>query len=144
MRQASQFLPCADKQLWRRNYMSAAYAKGVAQASPQAPISYDRFHVLAMANEAMDEVRRNETSTRPQSIQAALGDNDRKLLKSLTWGMQRNPYGWCVTQTNAMHCLQHSTTKSARAWLLKMALRTVYANAAKHNKETQAKSELTA
>jgi len=124
--------------------MSAAYAKGVAQALPQAHISYDRFHVVAMANEAMDEVRRNETSTRPESIKAALGDNDRKLLKSLTWGMRRNPDGWSLKQTNAMHWLQHSTLKSARAWRLKMALRTVYANAAKHNNETQAKSELTA
>lgn len=124
--------------------MSAAFAKGVAQALPEAQISYDRFHVVAMANEAMDEVRRNETSTQPQSIKAALGDNDRKLLKSLTWGMRRNPDGWSVKQTNAMHWLQHSALKSARAWRLKMALRTVYANAARHNNATQAKSELKA
>jgi transposase len=38
--------------------MSAAYAKGVALALPHAQISYDRFHVIAMANEAMDGVRR--------------------------------------------------------------------------------------
>jgi transposase len=124
--------------------MSAAYAKGVAQALSQAQISYDRFHVVAMANEAMDEVRRHETSTQPQAIKAALGDNDRKLLKSLTWGMRRNPDGWSVKQTNAMHWLQHSTLRSARAWRLKMALRTVYANAARHNNATQAKSELKA
>ncbi len=37
----------------------------MAQALPQAQISYDRFRVVAMANEAMDEVRRNETSTQP-------------------------------------------------------------------------------
>jgi transposase len=124
--------------------MSAAYAKGVAQALSQTQISYDRFHVVAMANEAMDEVRRHETSTQPQAIKAALGDNDRKLLKSLTWGMRRNPDGWSVKQTNAMHWLQHSTLRSARAWRLKMALRTVYANAARHNNATQAKSELKA
>lgn len=124
--------------------MSAAYAKGVAQALPEAQISYDRFHVVAMANEAMDEVRRNETSTRPQAVKQALGKNDRKLLKSLAWGMRRNPEGWSVKQTNAMHWLQHSTLKSARAWRLKMALRTVYANAVQHNNETQAKSELKA
>jgi transposase len=122
--------------------MSAAFAKGVAQALPEAQISYDRFHVVAMANEAMDEVRREETRTQPQSIKAALGDNDRKLLKSLTWGMRRNPEGWSLKQTNAMHWLQHSTLKSARAWRLKMALRTVYANAAKHNDEAMAKAEL--
>ncbi|MBA3057097.1 ISL3 family transposase [Rhodoferax sp.] len=122
--------------------MSAAFAKGVSQALPQAQISYDRFHVVAMANEAMDEVRREETRTQPQSIKAALGENDRKLLKSLTWGMRRNPDGWSVKQTNAMHWLQHSTLKSARAWRLKMALRTVYANALKLNDAIQAKSEL--
>lgn len=122
--------------------MSAAYAKEVAQALPQAQISYDRSHVVAMANEAMDEVRREETRTQPQSIKAALGEANRKLLKSLAWGMRRNPDGWSVKQTNAMHWLQHSTLKSARAWRLKMALRTVYASAVKHNIETKAKSEL--
>jgi hypothetical protein len=34
--------------------MSAAYAKGAALGLPQAQISYDRFHVVAMAIEAMD------------------------------------------------------------------------------------------
>lgn len=122
--------------------MSAAYAKGVSQALPNAQISYDRFHVVAMANEAMDEVRREETRTQPQSIKTALGGNDRKLLKSLTWGMRRNPEGWSTKQLNAMHWLQHSTLKSARAWRLKMALRTVYANAVKNNDATLAKAEL--
>jgi len=84
------------------------------------------------------------TRTQPQSIKAALGGNDRKLLKSLTWGMRRNPDGWSVKQTNAMHWLQHSSLKSARAWRLKTALRTVYANAVKHNDAMQAKSELKA
>lgn len=122
--------------------MSAAYAKGVGLALPRAQISYDRFHVIAMANEAMDGVRRQEMSTQPQSIKDALGDNDRKLLKSLTWGMRRNPQGWSVKQTNAMHWLQHSTLKSARAWRLKMALRAVYAKATQENSAEQAKADL--
>ncbi len=37
--------------------MSAAYAKGVGMALPEALISCDRYHVVAMANEAMDKVR---------------------------------------------------------------------------------------
>ena len=122
--------------------MSAAYAKGVAQALPQAQISYDRFHVIAMANQAMDGVRRQEMSTQPQAVKDALGDNDRKLLKSLTWGMRRNPQGWSAKQTNAMHWLQHSTLKSARAWRLKMALRAVYAKATQENSGVQAKADL--
>lgn len=122
--------------------MSAAYAKGVGMALPQAQISYDRFHVIAMANEAMDEVRRLEMSSQPQKVKAALGSADRKLLKSLTWGMRKNADGWSVKQTNAMHWLQHSTLKSARAWRLKMALREVYARAAQANDETQARQDL--
>ena len=58
-----------------------------------------------------------------------MGDNDRQLLKSLTWRMRRNPGDWSVRQTNAMHWLQRSTLKSARAWRLKIVLRAVYANA---------------
>lgn len=122
--------------------MSAAYAKGVAAALPKAQISYDRFHVIAMANEAMDGVRRQEMSTQPQAVKDALGDNDRKLLKSLTWGMRRNPQGWSIKQTNAMHWLQHSTLKSARAWRLKMALRAVYAKTTQENSAVQAKADL--
>lgn len=92
--------------------MSAAYAKGVALALPNAQISYDRFHVIAMANEAMDGVRRQEMSSQPQAVKEALGDNDRKLLKS------------------------------ARAWRLKMALRAVYASAAAGNDREHASKGL--
>ena len=53
--------------------MSAAYAKGVGLALPQAQISYDRFHVIAMANEAMDGVRRQEMSHAAPSGQGRLG-----------------------------------------------------------------------
>lgn len=122
--------------------MSAAYAKGVTAALPQAQISYDRFHVIALANEAMDGVRRQEMSTQPQTVKDALADNDRKLLKSLTWGMRRNPQDWSVKQTNAMYWLQRSTLKSARAWRLKMALRAVYAKATQQNSAVQAKADL--
>ena len=122
--------------------MSAAYAKGVGQALPKAHISYDRFHIVAMATKAMDEVRQEETRTQPKAIKQALGGNDRHLLKSLSWGMRRNPDGWSKKQLYAMHWLQHSTLKSARAWRLKMALRTVYANAVQHNNEAQATAEL--
>lgn len=124
--------------------MSAAYAKGVALALPNAQISYDRFHVVAMANEAMDAVRRQEMGSEPRAITEALGGNDRKLLKSLAWGMRRNPGDWSDKQTTTMHWLQRSTLKSARAWRLKMALRAVYASAVKTNDREHAGKELKA
>lgn len=122
--------------------MSAAYAKGVALALPQAQISYDRFHVIAMATDAMDGVRRLEMKEEPHAVKEALGANERALLKSLTWGMRRNPQGWSIKQINAMHWLQRSTLKSARAWRLKMALRAVYAKAAQENCAVKARADL--
>ena len=56
--------------------------------------------------------------------------------------MRRNPQGWSVKQTDAMHWLQHSTLKSARAWRLKVALHAVYAKATQHNSAEQAKADL--
>ncbi|GIX25292.1 MAG: ISL3 family transposase ISMac21 [Caldimonas sp.] len=122
--------------------MSAAYAKGTTMAPPQALISYDRFHVIAMANEAMDLVRRAEMRDEALAVRSALGTHDRKTLKQLLWGMRRNPASWSRRQLDAMHWLQHSTLKSARAWRLKMALREVYAQARAHNSLDQASADL--
>ena len=124
--------------------MSAAYAKGVALALPNAQISYDRYHVVAMANEAMDKVRQAELRDEPQAVAKALGTSERKTIKGLMWGMRKNPSGWSRTQLNAMHWLQHSGLKSARAWRLKMALREVYARAAASNDPHGARADLSA
>lgn len=122
--------------------MSAAYAKGVGEALPAASISYDRFHVIALANEAMDAVRREEMRASPAAVRAALGVADRKVLKGLMWGMRKNPGGWSQTQWDAMSWLQRSNLKSARAWRLKQALREVYAAALASNSEAQARAAL--
>jgi transposase len=121
--------------------MSAAYTKGVAEALPQAQISYDRFHVIALANAAMDAVRCNEMQTRPAEVRATLG-SDKATRKALLWSMRKNPTDWSRKQTNAMHCLQHSNLQSARAWRLKQALRDVYAQGVAANCEQQAEAAL--
>lgn len=122
--------------------MSAAYTKGVGKTLPQAAISFDRFHVVALANEAMDAVRREEMRTQPVAVREALGSTDRKVLKGLMWGMRKNPVGWSSKQTEAMHWLQRSNLKSARAWRLKQALREVYAKAVAANSEELASTAL--
>jgi transposase len=124
--------------------MSAAYAKGAAQVLPAAAISYDRFHVVAMAIQAMDDVRREELRTEPEEVAAALLGADPRTRRNLLWGMRKNPSGWTMGQTNAMHWLQRSALKSARAWRLRMALREVYARARQHNSPEQAASDLRA
>jgi len=40
--------------------MSPAFISGVEQWFPEAAITYDRFHVMKIMNQALDEVRRGE------------------------------------------------------------------------------------
>lgn len=122
--------------------MSAAYATDVGLELPQAQISDDRFHVAAIANEAMDQVRRAEMQDDVTVVREPLGGNDRKTLKQLKWDIRRNPSGWSRQLVNAMHWLQSSARKSERAWLLKMALREVCAAECSHNNPEKACADL--
>ena len=79
--------------------ISAACAKGAAHAPRNAHISDDRFHVLSMTIEAMNEVLRPEMARDPKTVRSALGAGDHRTLKQLLWGMRRNPAGWSVRQT---------------------------------------------
>jgi transposase len=45
--------------------MSPAFIKGVADNLPNAQITFDKFHILKIINEAVDEVRREEAKTNP-------------------------------------------------------------------------------
>lgn len=124
--------------------MSAAYAKGAGAALPQADISYDRFHVVSLAVQAMDDVRREELRAEPEEVATALRGADPQTRRNLLWGMRKNPTGWSAAQSHAMHWLQRSGLKSARAWRLRMALREIYAHARQHNDTQHAAGELTA
>jgi transposase len=118
--------------------MSAAYAKGIGKSLPNAQISYDRYHVVALANKAMDQVRKAEWKTDSERVHEALGDLTARERRSILWAMRRNPSGWSNRQANAMHWLKRANLKSARAWRLKMGLREVFARARSHNDVTQA------
>ncbi len=122
--------------------MSAAYAKGIGESLPNAQISYDRFHVVALANKAMDEVRSAEWKDESQRVHDELGELDARERRSILWAMRRNPSGWSNKQTNAMHWLQRANLKTARAWRLKMGLREVFAHARSHNNAVQAAADL--
>ena len=111
---------------------------------PNAAISDDRFHVVAMTVDAMDKVRQAEMRDDPRAVAEALGTTEHKTTKDLMWGLRKNPGGWTRVQTNAMHWRQHSSLKSARAGRLKMALREACARAAASNDTLLAHTDLNA
>ena len=122
--------------------MSAAYRKGVTLHLPNAQISDDRFHVVKLAGEAMDEVRSAEWKDESERVRQALGELTPKERRSIIWGLRRNPQSWSHTQINAMHWLQRANLKTTRAWRLKMGLREVFAKARGHNDAALASADL--
>jgi len=96
--------------------LSAAYQAGAARHLPQARLCFDRFHLIKLANEALEQVRRAEVKTHPE-------------LKGTRWGTLKRPQHWNREQINAMHWLSHSRLKTARAWRLKEALRHIMVEA---------------
>ena len=46
--------------------MSPAFIKGVREQFPEAQLTFDKFHIMKVINEAVDEVRRQEQKDRPE------------------------------------------------------------------------------
>lgn len=46
--------------------MSPAFIKGVREQFPDAKLTFDKFHIMKVINEAVDEVRRQEQKDRPE------------------------------------------------------------------------------
>jgi len=46
--------------------MSPAFIKGVREQFPEAKLTFDKFHIMKIINEAVDEVRRQEQKDRPE------------------------------------------------------------------------------
>lgn len=94
--------------------LGAAYQAGTREHCPNATVSFDPFHVVALANEALDQVRRAEVKQ--------VGD-----LKHIRWGTLKDAADWTRKQIDQMHWLQRTNLQTARAWRLKQALRAVFA-----------------
>lgn len=93
--------------------MSKAYQAGARQHCPNARLSFDPFHIVALAHVALDEVRRAEVKQQPD-------------LKGIRWATLKDAANWNGEQVTLMHYLQRSTLKTARAWRMKEALRAMF------------------
>jgi transposase len=94
--------------------LSGAYIKAVTEASPQARIIFDRFHVQRLAHDALDEVRREEVR------EAA--PEDKQALKRTRWALQKNPWNLRDFERQKLSLLQLANKRIYRAYLLKEAL----------------------
>ena len=94
--------------------MSAAYIKAVTEATPEAKIIFDRFHIQRKAHDALDEVRRAEVNEAEPE--------DKKGLKKTRWALQKNPWNLTDLEADKLTELQRTNKRIYRAYLLKEAL----------------------
>lgn len=98
---------CAD--------LSPAFQKGLREEFPHARITFDKFHLVKLLNDAADQVRREEQKSRPE-------------LKGTRYLWIRNPLSLSATQIaqyDRLH-LPVLNLKTARAYHLKLAFQDLW------------------
>jgi len=89
--------------------MSPAFISGAEEQFPQAHLTFDKFHVLKIINEAVDEVRRQEQASRPE-------------LTKTRYVWLKNPENLTVRQAATLERLSMKKLKlkTARAYHLRL------------------------
>ena len=95
--------------------MSPAFIKGVKTYLPQAQITFDKFHILKIINEAVDKVRRQEVSTH-------------KLLTGTRYIWLKNYNNLTIKQkqTLASFTMSNMNMKTMRAYNIRQAFQDIY------------------
>lgn len=90
--------------------MSPAYISGIESNFPNAAITFDRFHVMKLMNQGIDQVRREE-----QAHNASL--------KRTRYIWLKNPENLTEKQKNELGSLKDMRLKTSRAYMIKTSLR---------------------
>jgi transposase len=101
--------------------MSAGYEKAVREAIPHAQIAFDPFHVVKLAGEAVDKVRRAEWNAQGKSK-----TKGGRWVKGTRWALLKAPENRTESQDIALAEVQSANKRLYRAFLLKEQLRELY------------------
>jgi transposase len=99
--------------------MSAAYIKVLRKRLPRATLVFDPFHVVKLANDAVDRVRRAQ-------VRALQGTVDAGAVKKTRWLLLKAPANLDGVEKVKLALLSKANRPLYRAYLLKEALRQVY------------------
>lgn len=96
--------------------MSAGYRRAVQQHAPQAVIVFDRFHVQKLANDAVDQVRR-------ELMRETQGSEFAQAIKRSRWALLKNAEDISDGQRRKLSEVEQTYKPLYRAYLLKETLR---------------------
>lgn len=98
--------------------LSNAYITAVTEASPQARLVFDRFHVQRLAHTALDEVRREQ-------VRELAGTDEAKIIKNTRFALQKNPWNLTQPETQRLAEVERNNRPLYRGYLLKETLAAV-------------------
>jgi transposase len=101
--------------------MSGGYEKAIRENCPEAEICFDPFHVVRLAQRAVDQVRRDEWNAHERSH-----TKTGKWIKGTRWSLLKAPAKQTIAQLALLHEVQHANKPLYRAFLLKEELRVLY------------------
>lgn len=108
--------------------MSKAFIKGVKEALPNAEITFDPFHLIKHMNDALSQVRAEEAKFYPE------------MMKGSRYSFLKNPENLTKKQEKTLTRLCCYRLKTARAYLIKLALQDVYFAHTREEAEVRLKS----
>jgi transposase len=103
--------------------LGPAYAKSVRTHAPHATICCDPFHVVKLAIDALDAVRRQVW----QSARKLRDQSIAKKFKGARWALLKNPLDLTEDQSGTLREIKRSGGALWRAYQLKESLRAVFA-----------------
>ena len=95
--------------------MSPAFIKGVREYFPETKLTFDKFHIVKVINDALDQVRREERKDNPE-------------LSRTRYIWLKNPENLTVKQRKSLEALKisRSNLKTVRAWHIKLNFQDIF------------------
>jgi transposase len=103
--------------------MGPGYAKSAREHAPQAILAIDPYHVVALANRALDEVRREYWN----ELRQAGDTTTARRFKDARWSLLKAPANLTDKQARTLRRLRNAGGEVWRAYTLKEALRAIFA-----------------
>lgn len=102
--------------------MSAAFTKSIRDKAPKAEIVYDLFHVLKLASEAVDDVRREKV----RQLRSLDDTEEAAAIKKSRYALLKNPWDLSDKEWDKLSAVQKHNAPLYRAYLLKESLAAVF------------------
>ncbi len=100
--------------------MAAWYIEAIAARAPEAAVCIDPFHVVALANRALDEVRRSEWD------RARREGLDARAVKYTRWALLKHPDRLNEEQRGTLALVRRHNARLWRGYEIKEMVRAVY------------------